>query len=236
VSSRQPVLVTGAFSLGSGAAAHANRRETSARAPRSGVALMKMALIAAGALLALPGAALAQQHGGGSHGGSGHGGGGHGGGGRGAGGFHGAGAVRAGAGFSAAGGGFRGAPAVRGAMGSRGAVAPGGGLRSHFAAGPVARFGAREFAAWRGGYWWHGFRGGRIGWWWFADGFWYWYDAPVYPYPLYVGDYYVASEGYAPPAPVSYYCYEPRGYYPYIPACPTGWRVVPADPGEDGPP
>ena len=141
-----------------------------------------------------------------------------------------AGAVRGGS-FGAAGGGFRGGAGFRGAAGPGG-----GGFRGHFAAGPVGRFGARDLGAWRGGYWWHGFRGGRIGWWWFTDGFWYWYDSPVYPYPLYVGDYYVPAEGYAPPAPVWYYCYEPRGYYPYVPACPSGWRVVPADPDDDGPP
>jgi hypothetical protein len=180
---------------------------------------MKNALIAVCALLALPGAALAQPGGGGSHGG----GGGHGGaGGHGGGGFHGAGGVRGGGTFSAAGSGFR------------GGIPQGSGFRGRFAAGPVGRFGVRDFAAWRGGSWWHGFRGGRIGWWWFTDGFWYWYDAPVYPYPLYVGDYSVASEGYAPPGEVWYFCYEPRGYYPYVPACPTGWRVVPANPG--GPP
>jgi hypothetical protein len=173
---------------------------------------MNKLLIAACALLALPGAAFAQP--GGSHGGgSSHGGGGG----------HGAPSSRGG--FSAAGGGFRGGAGFRGGVGGIGSRA--------FAAGPVGRFGARDVAAWRGGFWWHGYRGSRFGWWWFTDGFWYWYDAPLYPYPDYVGDYYVPSQAYAPPGQVWYYCYNPAGYYPYVPACPSGWRVVPATPGPD---
>jgi len=177
---------------------------------------MKKVLIAACALLALPGAALAQHSGGG--------------------GAHGGGASPRGGGAAHAGaGGFHGAgPGFRGG-GFRGGFA-GGGFRSHFGAGPIGRFGARDFGAWRGGFWWHGFRGGRIGWWWFTDGFWYWYDNPVYPYPDYVGDYYVPSEAYAPPGQVWYYCSAPAGYYPYVHACPTGWRVVPAEAGPGGPP
>ena len=101
---------------------------------------------------------------------------------------------------------------------------------AHFAAGPVAHFGARDIAAWRGGYWWHGWRGGRIGWWWFAGGFWYWYAAPAYPYPDAVADYYVAGAGPAPGGATWWYCANPAGYYPYVPACPTPWRPVAATP------
>jgi hypothetical protein len=181
--------------------------------------MMKQLLIATCALLALPGAALAQHRGdsephgggGGSHGGAG--------GARGGSEVHGGGEVRGGGEVH---GGFRGG-------------FPSGGFHAHLDAGPIGRFGARDFDAWRGGFWWHGFRGGRIGWWWLADGFWYWYDAPVYPYPGYVGDYYVPSEAYAPPGQILYYCSYPAGYYPYVRACPTGWRVVPAD-GPGGPP
>lgn len=171
---------------------------------------MNKLLIAACALLALPGAALAQPRGGGAHGGSGsHGGGGH------------------GAPSGRSGGGFRGGGSFSAGVGVRG-----GGVRA-FAAGPVGRFGVRDVAAWRGGFWWHGYRGSRFGWWWFTDGFWYWYDAPLYPYPDFVGDYYVPSQAYAPPGRVWYYCYSPAGYYPYVPACPSGWRVVPATDGPD---
>jgi hypothetical protein len=84
--------------------------------------------------------------------------------------------------------------------------------------------------AWRGGFWWHGYRGGRFGWWWNTGGYWYWYDTPAYPYPLDVGDYSVPAEGYAPPGPVWYYCANPPGYYPYVHACPSGWRTTPAQP------
>jgi len=111
----------------------------------------------------------------------------------------------------------------------------GRGDHGHFGMGSIDLFGARDFDAWRGGHWWHGFRGGRLGWWWFTDGFWYWYDEPAYPYPDYVADYSVPSEGYAPPGEVWYFCYEPRGYYPYVPACPSRWRVVPANPDPDDP-
>jgi hypothetical protein len=171
---------------------------------------MKRLLIATCALLALPGAALAQHSGRGGAA-AGHGGGG----------FHG-------------GGGPRGGPAFRGGPGFRGGF--GGGFRARFGAGPVGRFGARDLAAWRGGFWWHGYRGSRFGWWWFTDGFWYWYDAPSYPYPDDVADYSVPGEEYAAPgAPVAYYCYSPAGYYPTVPACPSGWRVVPSNPGPGGP-
>ena len=177
---------------------------------------MKKLLIAACGLLALPCAALAQHQGGESHGG---------------GEAHGGGAGSHGGAGGPRGGEFHGGGAYRG-----GGFPGGGGLHSHLGAGPIGRFGARDFDAWRGGFWWHGFRGGRIGWWWFADGFWYWYDAPAYPYPGYVGDYYVPSEVYAPPGDVRYYCTYPAGFYPYVHACPTGWRVVPAYGGPGGPP
>jgi hypothetical protein len=30
----------------------------------------------------------------------------------------------------------------------------------------------------------------------------------------------------APPANVWYYCEDPKGYYPYVPNCNSGWRTV----------
>jgi hypothetical protein len=95
---------------------------------------------------------------------------------------------------------------------------------SHFAAGPVGRFGARDLATWRGGYWWHGWRGGRVGWWWYAGGFWYWYASPIYPYPGYVPDYYLGG-GYPAPSSVWWFCDNPPGYYPYVRGC-WHWRPV----------
>jgi hypothetical protein len=34
----------------------------------------------------------------------------------------------------------------------------------------------------------------------------------------------------APSVPVWYYCQSPKGYYPYVPACPSGWQKVAATP------
>jgi hypothetical protein len=50
---------------------------------------------------------------------------------------------------------------------------------------------------------------------------WYWYSEPVYPYP----------DPYLPPGATPgywYYCDFYRQYYPYVGACPSGWRAVPA--------
>jgi hypothetical protein len=104
--------------------------------------------------------------------------------------------------------------------------------------GDIRRFPEHDWGVWRGGRWYHGTHHGRIGWWWIVGGAWYFYPAPVYPYP----------DPYAPPAaallpspaevpPAArywYYC-EPAGaYYPYMPTCQDGWRQVPARPA--GPP
>ena len=37
---------------------------------------------------------------------------------------------------------------------------------------------------WRGGAWRHAWFNGRYGWWWLVGGAWYFYTAPVYPYPV----------------------------------------------------
>lgn len=82
---------------------------------------------------------------------------------------------------------------------------------------------------WRGGHWAHGHHGGRLGWWWVVGPSWYYYPAPVYPYP---------PELLVPlPAPVQYwyYCEALRGYYPNVSACPTLWKAIPATPGAFGP-
>lgn len=96
-----------------------------------------------------------------------------------------------------------------------------------------------DYSVWRGGYWHHGWHGGRWGWWWLAGGAWYYYPAPIYPYPdPYVpGNVMVVNN--PPPAPVApaqapvqywYHCKAPDGYYPYVPQCPGGWTKVPATP------
>jgi hypothetical protein len=94
----------------------------------------------------------------------------------------------------------------------------------------VDRFTPRERALWTHGRWWHGRHHGRSGWWWWVDGGWYFYDAPVYPYPGYVSETY-----YDEPSEDSgdywYYCRDPEGYYPYVHTCHSSWEPVPAQPG-----
>ncbi len=89
----------------------------------------------------------------------------------------------------------------------------------------IHRFNDHDHGRWRAGHWHRGKHAGRIGWWWIAGGVWYYYPAPVYPYP----------NPYQPPlvpAPVAgqfwYYCGNPPGYYPTVPACRAGWLRVPA--------
>jgi hypothetical protein len=57
----------------------------------------------------------------------------------------------------------------------------------------------------------------------------------AYPYPA-PPPYYAPSAAYAAPADPGYgvapstwyYCANPRGYYPDVPQCNSGWRAVPA--------
>jgi hypothetical protein len=100
--------------------------------------------------------------------------------------------------------------------------------------GHIDRFHEHDLHIWRGGHWVHGRHVQRFGWWWVVGGLWYWYPAPVYPYP----DPYMPSVIVQTPAPtlpqpqvpVWYYCAQPAGYYPYVPVCPSGWQAVPATP------
>lgn len=54
-----------------------------------------------------------------------------------------------------------------------------------------------DFDRWHGGHWFHGPHGGRPGWWWVIGDSWYYYPAPVYPYP----DPYALPMVVAPPGP-----------------------------------
>jgi hypothetical protein len=54
-----------------------------------------------------------------------------------------------------------------------------------------------DFDRWHGGHWFHGGHGGRDGWWWIIGDSWYYYPAPVYPYP----DPYALPMVVAPPGP-----------------------------------
>ena len=47
----------------------------------------------------------------------------------------------------------------------------------------IRTFNHYDYKAWRHGYWYHGWRGGRYAWWWYGGGIWYPYAAPIYPYP-----------------------------------------------------
>jgi hypothetical protein len=102
--------------------------------------------------------------------------------------------------------------------------------------GDIARFHEYDWDLWRGGRWVNEVHGGRLGWWWVAGGAWYFYSAPVYPYP----DPYqppvtiaAAPPAVPPPAPAPkswYYCDAAKGYYPYVATCPGGWKSVPVTP------
>jgi hypothetical protein len=103
-----------------------------------------------------------------------------------------------------------------------------------------AHFSPSQHAAWVGGHWNHGWHNGHFGWWWFAGGAWFFYDAPIYPYPGYVADEYVDdySDDYDG-GQYWYYCQNPAGYYPYVQRCGNPWQPVPPTPpppGGYGPP
>jgi hypothetical protein len=91
----------------------------------------------------------------------------------------------------------------------------------------IYRFHDRDFARWRGGRWIQARHDGRVGWWWVVGPQWYFYPRPVYPFP----DPYLPPAIAVAPTPgpgTYYYCDNPQGYYPYVQACPTPWRAVPA--------
>ncbi len=97
--------------------------------------------------------------------------------------------------------------------------------------GDIRRFREADLHRWRSGHWAHTRHGGRLGWWWVVGGGWYFYPAPIYPYPNpYIPPVVVTP---APPPPQAapqywYYCNSLRGYYPYVTSCPEGWmQVVP---------
>jgi hypothetical protein len=99
--------------------------------------------------------------------------------------------------------------------------------------GDISRFHEHDWHTWRAGRWVHSRHDGRLGWWWVAGGLWYFYPAPVYPYPnpwepppVVVAP----PVETAPPTQYWYYCEASRAYYPYVATCPGGWKQVPATP------
>jgi hypothetical protein len=99
--------------------------------------------------------------------------------------------------------------------------------------GEINRFHEHDYERWRGGHWFHGVHGGRRGWYWVVGGVWYYYPAPVYPYPdPYQPPVVVVPPPANPAAPAYwYYCGNPAGYYPYVAQCRMAWqRVIPQTP------
>jgi len=96
--------------------------------------------------------------------------------------------------------------------------------------GDIRHFHERDLRVWHGGRWVHGRHDGRLGWWWVVGSIWYFYPAPVYPYPNpYQPPTVIATAG--PPAPAAgywYYCRSAGSYYPYVAVCPESWTRVPA--------
>lgn len=90
------------------------------------------------------------------------------------------------------------------------------------------RFNHRDHAHWRAGRWHHGDRAGRSGWWWIVGPAWYFYPAPVYPYPDPYVPPLVQAPRAAPATQYWYYCTHPPGYYPTVPECRVDWQRVPA--------
>jgi hypothetical protein len=103
----------------------------------------------------------------------------------------------------------------------------------------VREFDRHEFARWHDGHWHNSWHDGRLGWWWQVDDVWYWYDRPVYPFPLVVAPLYsetvvevtpvvaLAPIAPLPAAPqVAYRCAAPDGFYPAVSACASGWQQV----------
>jgi len=105
-----------------------------------------------------------------------------------------------------------------------------------------------EHRWWVGGGWHHMRWHGRWGWWWGVGGAFYWYPAPIYPYPAEISSTYYYDEdedgGYgddyqgAGPGEQGggmwYHCASPDGYYPYVKECKGGWESVPAQPDAQG--
>jgi hypothetical protein len=109
--------------------------------------------------------------------------------------------------------------------------------------GDIHRFHEHDWGVWRGGHWTHGPHNGRLGWWWVTGGLWYFYPAPVYPYPSPWEpppvELVSPPAGSAPPPPPTqywYYCAASQSYYPYVATCPGGWQQVPSTPGPSAEP
>jgi hypothetical protein len=92
--------------------------------------------------------------------------------------------------------------------------------------GDIHHFNGHDRGVWAGGRWFHGPHRGHDGWWWVVGPSWYYYPAPVYPYPdpFWPSDVGQVGPGYW------FYCPSVGGYYPYVAVCPGGWATIPAGP------
>lgn len=101
--------------------------------------------------------------------------------------------------------------------------------------GDIRSFHSHDMPRWRGGNWHHGTHDGHFGWWWVVGGLWYFYPQPIYPYPDPYTPPVTVIQQSMPATPQSqaqnwYYCESAKSYYPYVPSCPEGWKMVPATP------
>lgn len=137
--------------------------------------------------------------------------------------------------------GFHGAPPSFGGALPRGGATPAPGRFSVGRPGhDLGVFNGRDFAhfspqdrsLWQGGAWRHVMHNGYLGWWWVIGDSWFYYPAPIYPYPLYVGpEYYYDYYSYYPaPSYYWYHCEDPLGYYPNVQMCNVPWEAVPPAP------
>ena len=101
----------------------------------------------------------------------------------------------------------------------------------------IRHFDDRHLSVWREGGWRHVDHDGVFGWWWIAADTWYFYPAPIYPYPnpyipsvMAVPQLSESGTLVQPPSQSWYYCQASNSYYPYVPSCPTGWKMIPATP------
>jgi hypothetical protein len=116
-------------------------------------------------------------------------------------------------------------------MGARPGFQNRGGMANRsFRGRAFGSFSPYEHQRWAGGHWHNEWHAGRMGWWWEVDGAWYLYNDPIYPFPDYVADF--VDEPAATAADQSgqlwYFCDASQTFFPYVNACPGGWRAMPA--------
>jgi hypothetical protein len=98
---------------------------------------------------------------------------------------------------------------------------------NRFATRNFSRFTPTERRLWTSGHWRQDWHNNMFGWWWVVGGLWYFYPAPIYPYPLYASDYWW-EEPAAPIYPTGYwyYCSTSGAYYPHVQTCDVPWMPV----------